>query len=63
MIIHVIVFVSPEKATYRGYFRRRRRPLFACPEHNFLTLSLNDNDTKLGVRISCNELRCRVQEP
>ena len=53
--------MSPEKVTYRGDFRcrqwqRRRlqRPLFACPEHNFLTISLND--TKLGVHVSWNEL-------
>ena len=53
------VFVSPKKATYKGYFRRRRRPLFDCQEHNFLTSS--SNDTKLGVRFSCNELKCRDQ--
>ena len=33
---------------------------FACPENNFLTLS--SDDTKLGVHVSCNELKCRVQE-
>ena len=43
-------FVSPEKEIYRGYIQRRRRLLFACPEHNFLTLS--SNDTKLGVHVS-----------
>ena len=52
--------VSPEKATYRGFFGVCGSVPFACPEHNFLTLS--SNDTKLGVHVSCNELKCRVQE-
>ena len=33
---------------------------FACPEHNSLTLC--SNDAKLGMHVSCNELKCRVQE-
>jgi len=59
------IFVSPEKATYRYYFcrrRPRRRPRrLACPERNFVIIGLNDS--KLGMHASGNDLKCSTQEP
>ena len=54
-------FVSPDLATYRDHFGRRRRRRFPCPERNFVITG--PHDSNLGMHASGNDSNCSAPEP